>query len=143
MVESQVLFRFNIRRFLGPQWFGVVNDVVFVCIDIFAIFPLSDFAEGNRNRQETAVFFQNLVNAITVVELQAVFRKMQNDICSTITFVFWLFQRVFRWSIAAPLHRFAILFPRVGNDLYLVGDHESWVETQSEVTDNVLVFIFG
>ena len=74
-VELQVLFRSDVGRFLRPQRFDVVNDVVFVRVDIFAVFPLLDLAEGNGNGQETAMLFQNLADAGRVVEFEAVFRE--------------------------------------------------------------------
>ena len=43
---------------LRSQRGDVVDDVVLVGIDVFAVFPLLFFAEYDRNRQESAIFFE-------------------------------------------------------------------------------------
>lgn len=141
-VELQVLFRSDVGRFLRPQRFDVVNDVVFVRVDIFAVFPLLDLAEGNGNGQETAMLFQNLADAGRVVEFEAVFREVQDNVRSAVTLFFSLLHRVFGRSVAAPFHRFGVFLVGAGDDFDFVGHHECRIEPQSEVTDDTLVLVF-
>lgn len=136
------MFRSDVGRFLRPQRFDVVNDVVFVRVDIFAVFPLLDLAEGNGNGQETAMLFQNLADAGRVVEFEAVFREVQDNVRSAVTLFFSLLHRVFGRSVAAPFHRFGVFLVGAGDDFDFVGHHECRIEPQSEVTDDTLVLVF-
>ena len=46
--------------FACPQRSSIINDIIFGCFYLFAIFPFFFLSKGNRNRKETAIFFQKL-----------------------------------------------------------------------------------
>ena len=57
-VELHVVLFLQVGRLLRPERFSLVDDIVLVGIDIFAVLPLLLLAEDDRHRHELAVFVQ-------------------------------------------------------------------------------------
>lgn len=87
------------------------------------------------------MLFQNLADAGRVVEFEAVFREVQDNVRSAVTLFFSLLHRVFGRSVAAPFHRFGVFLVGAGDDFDFVGHHECRIEPQSEVT-MILWFLY-
>ena len=143
LIEFLIVFIRHIRRLANPCRLDIVDDIVFVGIDIFSVFPFLLLSECDGNRQVTAVFGQQAVDLVFVQEIFVLVVDIQDDICSAI-FFFRLFQCIFGCTVAAPFHRNGSFFIRFGDNFHFLGNHERRIETKSEVTDDsgcvVLVF---
>ena len=143
LIEFLIIFICHISRLTNPCRLDIVDDIVFVGIDIFAVFPFLLLSECDGNWQVTAVLGQQAVDLVFVQEIFVLVVNIQDDVCSAI-FFFRLFQCVFGCAVAAPFHRNGSFFIRFGDDLHFLGNHERRIETKSEVADDggcvVLVF---
>ena len=103
-------------------------------VENIAVLPFSLLAKSNGHRQEVAVLAQQAFHLVLFEELKAIVVDVHNDAGTTICLVCFL-QCKRRTTIAAPLHSRSILVA-LGDDVYLLADHEGTVEAKSEVTNN-------
>ena len=86
-VKCLVLLLRDVGGLASPEWRSVVDDVILVGIDILAILPLLNLAEGNLHRQEVAILPQQLLDLLLLAVLHAILRDMQHDSCSAVAFL--------------------------------------------------------
>ena len=141
MIELLVLLLGDVGGFARPERIDVVDDVVLVGIDVLAVLPLLDLAEGDGHGQEAAVFAQQLLDLRTFGVLQRILRKMQDDRRAAVMLRIGLLHFEFGRAGAAPMHGLGLFLIGFGEDLDLVGHHERRVEAQSEMTDDRLVLV--
>ena len=143
VVELLVLLFGDVGRLAHPQRIGVVDDVVLVGIDILAVLPLLDLAEGDGNGQEPAVFAQQFLDFGRFGVLLGLFGEVQDDRRPAVVRLVALLHRELGRAVALPVHGFAALLVGSGDDLHLVRDHERRVEPQTEVADDRLILVLG
>ena len=141
VVKLLVLLLGNVGRLARPQRVDVVDDVVLVRVDVLAVLPLLDLAEGNRDRQETAVLAQQPLDFRILGIFERILRQVQDDGRTAVMRLVGLLHFEFGRPGAAPAHGLGTLLPGFRNDLHLVGHHERRVETQSEMPDDRLVLV--
>ena len=140
-VEVLVVLVLQVRRGLGPYGFDVVDDIVFVGLDLLAILPLGLLAEDDRDRHELAVLAQKLGNAAFLGELGAVVVEVEGD-DGTAVFLLAVFHIILGRAVAGPFDGLGAFLPGEGVDGDLLADHECGVESESEVADYALVLVF-
>ena len=86
-VEVLVILILQFARHSGPQRSRVVDDAVFVRIDLLAVFPFCLFAEYNRNRKETAVFVEQFLYLGLFEEVLAVVIDIHDDVGTAFSLV--------------------------------------------------------
>ena len=141
VVKFLVLLLGNVGRLARPQRIDVVDDVVLVRVDVLAVLPLLDLAEGNRDRQETAVLAQQSLDFRILGIFERILRQVQDDGRTAVMRLVGLLHFEFGRPGAAPAHGLGTLLPGFRYDLHLVGHHERRVETQSEMPDDRLVLV--
>ena len=96
---------------------------------------------------ERAVLLQHLPGLVLVAELQAVLVEEQGDggsYLATVTFR----HRIFRTAVALPMNGLCTLLIGKGIDMHFVCHHESGIESQTEMADDlirialVLIFLY-
>ena len=142
VVELLVLLGGDLGGFYSPQRGDVVDDVVLVGIDVFTVFPLLHLAESDGNGQEAAVLAQQLFDLRIFAVFERIGRKVQYDRGSPVALLGRFLHFVFGRSFATPVYRLGALLVGAGENLHFVGDHESGVESQTEVADDRLVLVF-
>ena len=142
VVELLVLLGGDLGGFYGPQRGDVVDDVVLVGIDVFAVFPLLHLAESDGNGQEATVLAQQFFDLRIFAVFERIGRKVQYDRGPPVALLGRFLHFVFGRSFATPMYRLGALLVGAGENLHFVSDHESGVESQSEVADNRLVLVF-
>ena len=108
LIEFLVILILQFRRLADPCRLRVVDDVILIGIDILAILPFLLLAKGDLDRQETAVLRQQAIDLLLVQEILVLIVDIQNDIRTTVGLV-GLLHRIFRRTIATPLHRYGTL----------------------------------
>ena len=99
LIELVVVLICKICRLACPERFDLVDYVVLVSIDIFAIFPLLLLAEDYRYRHELAVFVQQTLDASFCCVLLLVFCDIKSDYSTSVSLVA-LFHLIFRGTVA-------------------------------------------
>ena len=122
-VEFLVILFLQVRRFLGPDRTSVVNQVVFICFYLLAVFPFFLFAKGYRYGQEVTILGEQALQARFFQEFLAIFIHVQDDVGSTVA-TFCFFKGKLRTSIAAPFHSLGTFLIRKSYDVYRLGYHE-------------------
>ena len=142
-IEFPVILVGQVGRFASPGRLQVVDDFVFVGIDIFAVFPLLLFTEYNGYGQEAAILLQQRLDALLFEELLVLIVDIQHNIGTAFALVD-VGHLVGRRTVAAPHDTFCPLFIGQGANLNLLRNHEGGVEAQAEVADDGvgIVFIF-
>ncbi len=142
-VEFAVVFVSQFRRFLGPCGLGVIDYLVFVGIHVFAVFPFLDLAGDYGHGQETAVFFEQGVDAGLFEEFLVVIVDVEDYVGAAFGLVSGA-HTVFGASVALPADGFSIFLIAERTDLNLLCHHECRVEAESEVAYDGIggVFIF-
>ena len=69
LIEFLIIFICHIGRLTNPCRLDIVDDIVFVGIDIFAVFPFLLLSECDGNWQVTAVLSQQAVDLVFVQEI--------------------------------------------------------------------------
>lgn len=64
LIEFLIIFICHISRLTNPCRLDIVDDIVFVGIDIFAVFPFLLLSECDGNWQVTAVLSQQAVDLV-------------------------------------------------------------------------------
>ena len=142
-VELPVLLLGDFRRLARPQRIGVVDYVVLVRIDVLAVLPLLDLAAGDGHGQEAAVLAQQVADLLLVGEFGALLREVEHDARAAVAGLVGLLHFELGRPRTAPVHGACALAPRAGDDLHPVRHHERRVESETEVTDDRLVLVFG
>lgn len=86
LIEFLIIFICHISRLTNPCRLDIVDDIVFVGIDIFAVFPFLLLSECDGNWQVTAVLSQQAVDLVFVQEIFVLVVNIQDDVCSAIFF---------------------------------------------------------
>ncbi len=109
-VESFVIFLLQIGGHTGPQGIDVIDDLILVKNDLFAVFPLFFLAESDFHRKETAVFVkQRFYLAFLCVRL--VFGiEMQHNVGSPVFFI-CRFQGIFGGPFTSPFDSLCSFLP--------------------------------
>ena len=142
-IEFFIIFVRQFTRFLCPQRNGVIDDIIFRRLYLFAVFPLFLFTKSDGNGQEAAIFLQEGRDAWLLEKLLAIIINIQYDICTTIRFLH-LFKCKLRTTVASPFYGLCTFFIWFGDNFNLLGNHECRVEPKSEVSNDGIriVFIF-
>ena len=123
VVEVLVVVFRQVGGLACPSGCGVVDDVVFVCFHLFAVFPFLFLAEHYLHRQELAVLTeQSLYGGILKILLKLAV-DMQYNVCSPVSFD-GIFHSVFGIAGARPVNGLGIIFIRQGEDFHLVAHHK-------------------
>ena len=141
VVELLVLLFGDVGGLAGPQRLDVVDDVVLVGVDVLAVLPLLDLAEGDGHGQEAAVLLQQGLDLGILGVFERILREVQHDGRAAVAGLVGLLHLELGRPGAAPVHGLGALAEGPGEYLDLVGDHERGVESQSEVPDDGLVLI--
>ena len=118
-IEFLIVFISHIGRFANPCRSDIVDDVIFVGIDIFTVFPFLLFTECDRNGEETAVFCQQAADLVFIQEVFVFVVDIQDNICTTVVFLCF-FQRIFGSAVATPFHRNSAFFIRFGYNFHFL-----------------------
>ena len=140
-VELLVLLLGDVGGLAGPQRLDVVDDVVLVGVDVFAVLPLLDLAEGDGHGQEAAVLLQQGLDLRILGVFERILREVQHDGRAAVACLVSLLHLELGRPGAAPMYGFRTLFIGFRENLDLVRHHECRVESQSEMSDNGLVLI--
>ena len=135
LVELLIVLVLQFRRFAHPGRRCLVDDVVFLGIDILPVLPFLLFAEGDRNWEEAAILSQKAGELLLVQEVLVLVVDVEDDVRTTV-FLGCLLHCIFRRTVATPFHRNRTFLARLRNDFYLLGNHERRVEAQTEVADD-------
>ena len=140
-VELLVVLLLQVRRLAGPDRVDVVDDVVFVGVDIFSVLPLLFLAEDHFDRHEAAVLGEERTDLVlrSVVACRIIV-KIEGDF-GTPSCLVALLHLEFRIALAAPADGLRSFLPGKGLDSDLGCDHESGIETKTEMADDVLVLV--
>ena len=141
LIEILVVFVFQFRGGLGPDGVDTVDNIVFVCFGLLAVFPFGLFAENHSHRHEFTVLAQKLGDAALGSEFLAVGIEIKGDYGSPVRLLA-VFHRILGRSVAGPLDRLRSLFPRKGFDGDFFRNHKSGIETKSEMAYDALVLVF-
>ena len=140
-VELHIVLFLQFGRFAGPQRLDLVDDVVLVGVDIFAVLPFLFLAEDDWNRHELAVLVQKLLDlTLRAVVLGGLVVKVKCDDGASLTLVARPHLEL-RVALAAPDHALSAFFPGKRLNRHLLRDHKRGIESQSEVADDVLVLV--
>ena len=119
MIKLEIILVREFRRLLCPERFRGIDNIVFVGVHIFAVFPFLDFPADDRNRQEPAIFLKQSVYASLFQKLLVVIVYIKNDIGSSRCFLCFLHFE-FRTPVACPFHSFCTFFVRKRADNYFL-----------------------
>ena len=116
--------------------------MVLIRVYVFSVLPLLLLAEYDRDRHELAVFAKKLAYLAlrTIVLCGIVIQEQGYD--RTAVFLGARPHFEFRIPFAAPKNRFGTFLPRQRFDRDFPGHHEGGIETESEMTYNILVLVF-
>ena len=114
-VEFVVILVLELGRSLGPERLEVVDDLVLVGIDVFAVFPLLLLAENDGDGHKLAVLVEEALDAGFLREFGAVIVQIEGDDRAAFLLVAET-HFVFRRAVAAPLHRLGTFLPGKGVD---------------------------
>ena len=140
-VEALVVFVFQCAGRLCPQWFYVVDDVVFIGFHVLAVFPFGLLAEGYGHSHKLAVLVEQFLNLLFLQKLLAVVVDVKDDVRTAVGFL-GLFQRERRTSVTAPLNGLSPFAVALGDNLHFLGYHEGRIEAQTKVSDNLSSVLF-
>ena len=118
-VELHILIGSNLRRGLAPKRCRIIDNLILVCLLIFAVFPLLLLAKCNWNRHKLAVFVQKPVNLALACKLLALIIQIKYNLSSPITLVN-LLHIVLRRTVTAPFNCLCTIFPRQSPDFHLL-----------------------
>ena len=140
-VELHVVLLLQLGRLAGPQRLDLVDDVVLVGVDIFAVLPFLFLAEDDWNRHELAVLVQKLLDlTLRAVVLGGLVVKVKCDDGASLSLVARPHLEL-RIAFAGPDDPARSLFPGKRLDSHFLRDHESRVESQAEMADDVLILV--
>ena len=142
LVELLVVLFLQLGWFASPQRLDAVDYMVLIRVYVFSVLPLLLLAEYDRDRHELAVFAKKLAYLAlrTIVLCGIVIQEQGYD--RTAVFLGARPHFEFRIPFAAPKNRFGTFLPRQRFDRDFPGNHEGGIETESEMTDNILVLVF-
>ena len=142
VVEVHVVLILEVGGLAGPERLGPVDDVVFVRVHVFAVFPFLFLAHRHGNRHELAVLVEQFADPALFAELLAVVVQLQGDDGAAVGLVAG-FHLVLRIAAAFPFHCLGAFLPGKRLDGDLLGNHERGVESEAEVADDAgLVLVF-
>ena len=143
-IERLVVLLLEVLRLLGPERIGVVDDVVLVGVLLLAVLPFGLFAKDNIDGKETAIFLQQVADAVFLQEFLGFVVNMEDDV-GTAVGLLALADFVGRTAVAHPAHGSGILAITAGDDFHFLGHHKGAVEAQTEMADDgvgiLLVFL--
>ncbi len=140
-VELHVVLLLQLGRLAGPQRLDLVDDVVLVGVDIFAVLPFLFLAEDDRNRHELAVLVQKLLDlTLRAVVLGGLVVKVKCDDGASLSLVARPHLEL-RIAFAGPDDPARSLFPGKRLDSHFLRDHEGRVESQAEMAYDVLILV--
>ena len=90
VVELLIVLILQRAGLLGPQRFCIVDDVIFLCFLLFAVFPLGLLTEGQWHRHELTVFVQQFTDLVFLQIFLAVIVDIQHDIRTAVGFLCFL-----------------------------------------------------
>ena len=134
-IEGFVVFVLQFAGLACPERSRFVDDVVFSGFYLFAVFPFLLLAESYGHGQEAAVLLQQRRDAGFFEELLAIIVDVEDNIGTAVGLVAILDSKL-RTAVASPFHSLCTFLARLGDDFYLLGNHESRVEAQTEVADD-------
>ena len=110
LVEVHVVFFLQVGRLACPQRLYCIDNLVFIRVDIFAVFPFLILAEHDRERHELAVFAKQLPDFSLSCIFCRIIVKVQCDGRASVCLPA-LAHLIFRAAVARPHHRFCAVFP--------------------------------
>ena len=143
MVELLVVLFRQVRGFPCPCRVDIVYYVVLICLLLPAVFPLFLLAEHYLNRQELAVFLQQLFYFAVLQILLVLLVYVQHYVCSALGF-YRLLHLIYRTAVATPVYGLGVFLVAQRVYLHAFRHHEGRIESQSEVTYYCggVVFVF-
>ena len=140
MVEFLIILLCEVRRFTGPRGIDIVDDILFVEFDLFAVFPFFLLTESDLYRQELAVFVEQAGDRSILEVLAELIVDMQHDVGTALS-LDGIFHRVLGVAFARPMDCLRVLFVGLREDLHFLAYHEGRIETETEMTDNGFRFV--
>ena len=112
-------------------------DAALLCLFLALLRVLSDVLEINRIRHESAVLLQDLADLELIAELETVIIQEQSDLCSD-RVLRSLIDRILGVAVTLPVNRLCVREIRFCVDCDFISDHESGVEAETEMTDDII-----
>ena len=141
VVELIIVLISQVGRFACPSRVNIINDILFIKFDLFAVFPFFLLAESDLYRQELTVFLKQAFDGRVLEVLRELIVDMQNNIGTTLR-LDGVLHRIFRVAFARPVNSLRVLFVRERENLHFLGNHEGRIETETEMADDGFCLVF-
>ena len=135
VVELGIVLFGEFGGLAGPCRLRIVDDILFARFLLAAVFPLLLHAKDNLNREEVAVFGEQLLNLAILEILFVLVVDMENDV-GTAFGLDGRFHLIDGAAVARPMDSLGPVFIAERENLHALGDHEGGIEAQAEVADN-------
>ena len=86
-VELIVILILEIGRLVCPERLHLVDDIIFLCINIFAILPFLFLSEHYRHRHELAVLVQETLDTLLLGEFLLIVCDVESDDSTSVSLV--------------------------------------------------------
>ena len=123
-IELLIIFILQFAGLQCPQRITVIDDVIFVCFNLFSIFPVFLFTKSNRYGKKTTIFLQQRRDAGFFQEFFAFIVNVKYYICTTVSFIYVLNGEL-RTTIATPFHCLSTFFMGFRDYFHFLSHHES------------------
>ena len=123
-IELLIIFILQFAGFQCPQRITVIDDIIFVCFNLFSIFPGFLLTKSNRYGKETTIFLQQRRNAGLFQEFLTFIVNVKYYICTTVSFINVLNGEL-RTAIATPFHCLSTFFMGFRDNFHFLSHHES------------------
>ena len=140
-IEILIILVFQVGWLLSPRWRCVVDLVIFVSINVFAIFPFLFFTKNDRNWQEFAVFLQQFFNTFFFQIFLGVGVNVEHDVGTDVFFLDFVNCEIWA-TVARPFNCFCTFLVWFCKNFNRAGNHKCRVETKSEVANNGFCLAF-
>ena len=142
-VEIQIVLIFYFRRSLCPKRGYIIYYMVFICLNIFTVFPLCLLPKCNWDGHELAIFGKQLLNLFLLCKIFGIVIKIKSYGCTSLCSAAFLHSILGR-AVATPLDTLCPFSPWQWVNLHFFRDHECRIEPKSKVSYYAvqLVFIF-
>ena len=141
VVDDAGLLLLHALGLLLLRLFGIIG--IFRLVGLFRrlVHPHALFAKADGDGHKAAVFSQQLEYGLLVEELLAVVGDVQHNAGAALGVLLVLRHGELGVALAAPVDGGFVLV-RLGENLHLVGHHKGRIETQSEVTYQIFLYVF-
>ena len=141
VVDDAGLLLLHSLGLLLLRLFGIIGILRLVGLFRRLVHPHALFAKADGDGHKAAVFSQQLEYGLLVEELLAVVGDVQHNAGAALGVLLVLRHGELGVALAAPVDGGFVLV-RLGENLHLVGHHKGRIETQSEVANQIFLYVF-